>query len=341
MYIKKHIIENASDFVIFNNQLIIIKHIANLSHIGKFNLETLQEEKTRELGSSDYKMLNGEKAVLCREWSLGRGNKDIFLINQNVDNMMELPSSIKLSNNDCLTEYLAIYTVQNKIKNFGVYSLTENKIIWQESSISKLQKIDNYFFSQSGNKLLQHDADTGETIWESDFSEIYPDLKNKSVSFDLKGISKHGVLVGIEKIDRLVSLELLTGKLNWDRHTLPQFYFVDKNKEVAHVMTAAYKCIDLENGKEIRSFLNGDYFEDIKMYSQRTSFIVRGNYLYTTDKGQKRIGAFNTTSGKYEWIHEESESVFHPSGKIRLSDSYLFISDINKNLHIFEKRLDH
>lgn len=132
-----------------------------------------------------------------------------------------------------------------------------------------------------------------------------------------------------------MALEVSTGKTIWKVNSITKGKIVKDN--IIHSFLINYTQTSLENGREIKSFVDRDYFEGIGIETQRSNYVLIDNHIITTDWRKGKIGAFNTVTFKFDWVCEINDVSFPSANPIKYSEPYLYIQDNKNTLHIFEK----
>lgn len=269
---------------------------------------------------------------------LTKNNRNFGLVlDDSFDIVEEIPDSLRLADNHIVNDYVTVYRDELSNEEFGVYSLSNKKLLWISGDQRNLEIFDNLLFSQDKYLLCRIDILTGNILWKHDFKSIYPNLSENKGRIVLLDVNKSVLIIGLEKLDKLLALSLETGEIKWERTTLPQFYKVAAVENKIHVITASYKCLDLDTGEELDSYDNRSYFDEVGILSQRNNYCFDGAYIITTDYQKGIIGAFNTEKHKFDWVHKEEGVSFPSPNPILYNEPYLLVHDNRGTLHIFEK----
>ncbi len=246
--------------------------------------------------------------------------------------------SAQLARLEYQTPYIVGYRGKIFEREFGVFSLDDNVFKWSRKDIKSLEQIEENFIGQWQFVLTKYSRDTGEIEWVHDFSDAYPQLKNQNGYVRPIGLAKDILVLGIDKIDRIFGMDINTGEIIWEKHAITSGKKLDKEKRVFHSFLINYTQLSLDTGEELKSIANRDYFEkEIGIETQRDNYVIIGDYIVTTDSRKGKIGAFNTNTGRFDWVHEV-EGVSFPAGRDMVySAPYLFVYDFDSNLHVFEK----
>jgi len=217
---------------------------------------------------------------------------------------------------------------------YGFYDFIADENIWETDFGGIPSSTDGKnLFRLSLNKIEKLNFLNGEILWvykiQNDLKGIYP----KNI-----GISNTSVIIGLESIDKLIALDLETGELKWEIKSFPSLDKLDETKKYIYSISSGFVKIDTETGNETDIFIDRDYFNKIGILSQRNNYAVTGDYIITTDHQTGTIGAFNTVTHRFDWIHEEPGISFPGGHPIKYSEPYLFVMDNKHNLHIFEKQ---
>ncbi len=192
---------------------------------------------------------------------------------------------------------------------------------------------DNALEESMWKYIDKYDINTGELLWRYDINKI---SNNDKVS-RLIGVHKN-ILVGGIGTNWLFGIDTNSGKLAWKRKTTPNFVAIDRKNDLLHSIISVYYKFDIFTGDILNRFDDISYFEDeVGIESQRSTYVQIGDHLITTDWRKGRIGAFNTLTHRFDWIHDEPGVSFPGLYLIRYYDPYLFLMDNKNNLHIFKK----
>lgn len=264
-------------------------------------------------------------------------NNGLFF-DDNFNEINRVPSPLKVSEIDPFSNYVVVFQGEIEEREFGIYSKQSKEVLWLDREQKSLECIGDYLFGQDSFEIHRSEIDTGKVLWKSDLKLKYPELVNKNGGIDFLGVHNDELLIcGIELLDKLLAININDGSIKWERTTLPGYYQYDIQKKVLHIITAAYKRIDPNTGNEIDSYINHDYFYEIGIFSQRGNYVIVGDHIITTDHEKGMIGAFNTVTHKFDWVHKEEGISFPGAFPIKYCEPYLFVQDNKKTLHIFEK----
>lgn len=213
---------------------------------------------------------------------------------------------------------------------YSVFDLTSGYDLWGIDTGEMVKIESNMAFTVSPKVVGKRNFATGESEW------IYR-IENESFVPELIGVFKDLAFFGLQKENKLIALDIETGTLKWDRTTLPAYYKLDDVHNKLHIVTGAYKCLDPKSGNAIDSFDDQSYFKGVGILSQRNNYAIDGDYLITTDYQKGVIGAFNTATHKFDWLHEEEGVSFPAPSPVIYQAPYLLVHDNLGTLHIFEK----
>jgi len=216
----------------------------------------------------------------------------------------------------------------------GLFDFENNKLLWLTYDANNLFFYNKILFGEFNNIINRYNNQTGEILWQFNITDIQP---GGNISC-LIGVYQNILIAGIGT-DWLLGIDTQSGKLVWKRELTPNFITIDKNKGVLYSLISIYIKLNPLTGKTLDLFDNKNYFEkEIGIESQRDNYAIAGNYLITTDWRKGKIGAFNTLTHRFDWIHEEPGISFPGGHPIKYSEPYLFVMDNKHNLHIFEKQ---
>ncbi len=221
-------------------------------------------------------------------------------------------------------------SLQSKL---GLYDLKDKNLLWETNYGELIRLVDESVYCSSFKEVTKRDLHTGKLQWVFNIEEIAP----SDIIIPLIGVHKN-ILVGGIGTNWLFGIDTNSGKLAWKRKTIPNFDKIDKKNEVLHTISVGYVRSDIFTGKILDMFDDSSYFEEeVGIESHRNNYVQIGDYLITTDWRKGRIGAFNTLTHRFDWIHDEPGVSFPGATPIRYHDPYLFLMDNKNNLHIFKK----
>jgi len=145
------------------------------------------------------------------------------------------------------------------------------------------------------------------------------------------------VVFGLQGGDKLIALDAETGAIKWEIETFSKGVCVDKEKGLLHHLMVNYAAYDLHTGELKDNYQDNTYFKSVGIESQRSNYVLDGDHLITTDFRKGVIGAFNTATHKFEWVHKEEGVSFPSPVPITFNASYLLVHDNKGSLHIFER----
>ncbi|GAB2896907.1 hypothetical protein [Microbulbifer echini] len=87
--------------------------------------------------------------------------------------------------------------------------------------------------------------------------------------------------------------------------TLGRGLSIDKKKGLLHKFIINYAVYDVLSG-DLKDKYQGDaYFKEVGIESLRSNYAMAGGHIVTTDRKEGVVGAFNTTTHKFDWVHKE------------------------------------
>lgn len=248
-----------------------------------------------------------------------------------------IPEGFKVAFCHKITDFIPVFRGKIKNREFGIYSISENQVLWFNKNFKALEIFGDILLGQSNFEIIRVDPKTGEVIWELNLKLCFTSLLEKNGKANLIDVSANSVIVGLEQIDKVISVNIENGDVQWQINTFSNGLKVDSEKGILLQMLVNYSKYDLNTGEMIDNFNNSEYFESCEIESQRSNYVLVDDHIITTDWRKGNIGAFNTKTHKFDWI-ERIDGVSFPSPKpIKYSDPYLFVHDSNNTLHIFER----
>lgn len=217
----------------------------------------------------------------------------------------------------------------------GIYDIEKKTVVFEGEYGDNLYPIENLCIITNISIIKLMNIHTGLLQWQFDVSTIEDNLRvNKII-----GICNGVLLLALQQ-KGLLALDVNNGKLLWQKNTFAFNSQIDFENGNLILMAVNYVCIDIKTGEIKNSFINQEYFINKQIESQRENFAIVHNHIITTDWRQGVIGAFNTQTHQFDWIHKE-EGVSFPSGSpIKYIEPYLFVQDNKNTLHIFENELE-
>lgn len=217
------------------------------------------------------------------------------------------------------------------IPKSGLYDFFENKLLWLTSDANNLFFFNKVLLGELNNIIYRHNIIGGTQLWQFNINTI----EENSKITRLIGTYQNILIAGIST-DWLIGIDTETGKLVWKTKTsIAEHVIIDKEKGILRsIISKYYFEVDILTGKlnKIQYTENDSDFD-----SQRGNFVQIGNHIITSDWRKGKIGAFNTKTHKFDWLHEEPGISFPRGQTIKYFEPYLFVMDNKQALHIFEK----
>lgn len=222
----------------------------------------------------------------------------------------------------------------HKTENLALIDLEQNKYVW-ESDIdftSSAVNENNKVFLEYYNRLICIARENALELWQKN---LEPDFPGKTIS-RLIGVHKNILLVGIGT-DFIIGIDTETGKLIWSINIIPKLYKINPHKGVLFQLSKGYSEYDILTGNKIKGFMDDSILSLDSFMSQRDNYAIAGNHIITTDWRKGKIGAFNTETFRFDWLHEEAGVSFPAGQPIKYFEPFLFVMDSKQTLHIFKK----
>ncbi len=269
---------------------------------------------------------------------LTKDNRNIGLV---IDKSLEIidviPEYLRIADNHLINDCISVYQGKIKDRKFGVYSLLDKKILWMDNEQKAFEVFGDKLFGQDNFELYRTDILTGKILWRQKIRSLYPKLLEQKGRINIIGIASSEFIVGIEKQDKLLALDIETGVIKWEIDTFIKGLYVDAEKGLLHQMLGNYSAYEIKTGKLVDNFINDTYFKSMGIESQRSNFALVGDHIITTDWQKGIVGVFNTVTHKFDWVHKEEGVSFPSPNPVVYSDPYLVVHDNKGTLHIFEK----
>lgn len=207
----------------------------------------------------------------------------------------------------------------------------DNKVFWSQNNLSGVLVIENFLITLNNNFISSISENDGQILWRFDVSEIDKELEVSR----LVGIW-NGILVAGIGEDYMIGINTENGEMVWKIETdIASHAIIDKeNSKLKCIISRYYFEIELGNGnyRKIQYAETDDDFD-----SQRNNYVLVGDHIITTDWKKGKIGAFNTLTHRFDWIHEEPGVSFPAGQAMKYFDPFLFVMDSKEVLHIFKK----
>lgn len=316
-----------SDYLMIND-----KKIATLTFYDFVNFNAINKINFNEAFLETKKINNNFYGLTS--------NGDLFLINQDVKKFNTEENS-KFYIYLFETPFLFYYNYDKSFNpiNFCLYDVENFKTLWKIQSalprfILLAQNkviIDNLSNPSSWNIVECYSILSGTLLWQFDTTTIAPKLQVSK----LIGVFEDVLVVALEN-NNLIGLDVSNGKLIWhiEKANNSSYVFNEKEKCLEGIISRLYFRLNYKNGEYKRIEFSK---EDPILVSQRDEFVLIGNHIITTDWRKGVIGAFNTQTHQFDWIHEEPGVSFPGGSPIKYFEPYLFLQDNKNTLHIFEK----
>ncbi|WP_444959516.1 hypothetical protein [Microbulbifer sp. VVAC002] len=212
----------------------------------------------------------------------------------------------------------------------GIQDIFLDKVIWEADFGENIRVESNIAFTVSLKGIGRRDLECGEVKWSVEMAsgKYLPELvgaDNNIVVFCFKGL------------DKVVAFNIETGEVKWEIQIFARGLCIDKTKGLLHQMLVNYAAYDLMTGELKDNYQNFPYFESVGIGSQRSNYILEGSHILTTDQKKGVIGAFNTVTHEFDWVHKEEGVSFPPPTPIIYRNPYLLVYDNLGTLHVFEK----
>ncbi|MEO9511541.1 MAG: PQQ-binding-like beta-propeller repeat protein [Flavobacteriaceae bacterium] len=212
----------------------------------------------------------------------------------------------------------------------GVQDVFLDKVIWETNAGETIKVESNMAFTVSLKGISRRDIVQGEVKWSLE-------MNNGNLLPELIGVSNGLVIFAFQENSKLIALDIETGAIKWEIKTLTKGLCIDKKKGLLNQMMVNYTAYDLLTGELKVNYQDSSYFESICIESQRSNYVLYGDYLITTDWKNGVVGAFNTLTHKFDWVHEEEGVSFPSPVPLSYTSPYLLIHDNKGTLHIFER----
>lgn len=204
-----------------------------------------------------------------------------------------------------------------------------NSALWSSNEKERIVYSGNNYYVINSQTIYKKEADSGLTIWAYKYNEI---------GFQPVNIQSNDryCLIGMPNKDLLLCINNLTGIEIWNKPSIPKAILIDSKKNIAHQLMVNYNCIDLASGQEIKSKVDREYFNEIRIQNQKNNILQHQNYLIANDSRAKRTGALNLETLNFD---EYIDGISIPEGyKIQSNENYVFLQGIDKTLNIVKMK---
>jgi len=235
--------------------------------------------------------------------------------------------------NDRLIVVRTDYDYSLFLSKQGIQDIFLGNIIWEAGFGENIRVESNIAFTVSLKGVARRDLANGEVQWsvEKDSGRYLPELV---------GVADDTVIFCFKGLDKVAAFDIKTGKVKYEIKTFARGLCIDEEKGLLHQMLVNYAAYDLLAGELKDNYQDFSYFESVGVETQRSNYIMEGDHIVTTDRREGVIGAFNTTTHKFDWVHKMGGVSFPTPAPIVYQNSYLLLYDNLGTLHIFEGVLE-
>ncbi|BBM02719.1 hypothetical protein [Microbulbifer sp. GL-2] len=215
----------------------------------------------------------------------------------------------------------------------GVQDIFSDEVLWESNSGEVIEIGSNIAFTVSLKGVSRRGLGKGELKWfvETSSGKYLPNLV---------GVSNDVAVFSFKDLDKLIAFDVETGKVKYEIKTFARGLCIDEKKGLLHQMLANYAAYDLLTGELKDNYQDFSYFKSVGVETQRSNYVMMGEHIITTDWKEGVIGAFNTTTHKFDWVHKMGGVSFPPPAPIVYQNSYLLLYDNLGALHIFDRVLE-
>ncbi len=347
----------------FGLEYMIISKKKSLFIFDKNSLKLVSEIKLEFLINNIYEYNNS--LIITNENNEPFKLQNITVSNYLLEQLSKCPINIKKGFNIRAGLYLfeifeCYYPI---IIKKGVFSLEENKVLWESKNFGNGYFIENFLLclEAKGLELLRINPDDGKKIWKFDFSN-FTKYKEHSTNQDCQtgqlqrflGIYKNNLLIATTN-QTILSINIITGKLIKKWRELPQntkwgsqnsellpypkqSILLKEEGKIIGLLYTYYWEIDLKT-EEVHFHDATEAFQKYKTQTVTGGEIShQGDYIFFCgDKNS--IGAFNRKTKVLDWFYQfdfDAET-FITSYAPKVEGNRLFVMDNKGTLYIFEK----
>jgi len=277
-------------------------------------------------------------------YSIGAGEMDFIIFNNKDGKELVKYNFNFIGYNSENNEVVAIDKSKIPFKMKG-FNLLDSSIIqkWENdffiTGVSLVYLNNSYIFDTNKVNLQTNfqiiyciSNNSGTLLWQFDTATIAPNLPVSK----LIGVFEDVLVVALQERG-LIAIDVNSGTLLWHKNAFAFYTQINYEKGILILMSVNFLSIDIKTGEIVDKYVNQEYFEKSKIESQRDNFVLIDNHIITTDWRKGVIGAFNTQTHRFDWIHEEPGVSFPGGSPIKYFEPYLFVQDNKNTLHIFEK----
>jgi len=329
MVIEKYIVSNVVNYCLVESKIYVILKNSKLAVFDSKDSICLREiENEFEINRF---IPNTEKILGVRN----DGKAIVFDLELNTIDAKIL-EEVKIGLNDKIDDSIIAYRGRIKNREWGLYSYQKLSYDWVRSDIKSLQKIDSYIFSQDQFKLSRHNYSNGEIEWTVDFAELYESLIGERGRIILYGVSNSILVVGIESLNRVIAISVESGSINWNIEALTKGLQLGEGTGFFYQFLIGYGCYSLIDGTIVDSLNDRDYFAKNGIESQRSNYVLRDDFIITTDWKLGNLAKFNLETKKFEWVLKKDGFSFPAGSEMKLLGSILCVKDNYDSLHIYD-----
>ncbi|GAB2901040.1 hypothetical protein ACCI51_15610 [Microbulbifer echini] len=212
----------------------------------------------------------------------------------------------------------------------GIQDIFSEKVLWESNSGEVIEVGSNIAFTVSRKGISRRGLEKGELKWSVE-------IASGKYLPKLVGVSNDVVVFSFKDLDKVVSFDVETGKVKCEMETFARGLCIDEKKGLLHQVLVNYAAYDFLTGELKDNYKNFSYFNSAGIESQRSNYILEGDHIITTDQREGVVGAFNTVTHKFDWVHKEEGVSFPSPAPIVYRDPYLLVYDDSGALHVFRK----
>jgi len=227
------------------------------------------------------------------------------------------------------SKYLIVTEKQNDTWKQSLLDPIANSVHWSSNEKERILYSGNSYYVINSQNIYKKDADNGFVIWVFKYNDL---------GFQPVNIQSNDLycLIGMPNKDLLICINNLTGIEIWNRPSIPKAILIDSQNNIAHQLMVNYNCIDLASGEVVKSRVDREYFNEIRIQNQKNNILQYQNYLVVNDSRAKRTGALNLETLNFD---QYIDGISIPEGyKIQSNGNYVFLQGIDKTLNIVKMK---
>lgn len=227
------------------------------------------------------------------------------------------------------SKYLIITEKENDSWKQTLINPVNHSVLWSSEEQERIKYCGNSFYVINKQTVSKRKENTGNIIWEYFYNIAGFQPINLYANKDF-------CLIGLLNKDLLICIDNNTGNEIWRQKSIPRGLIIDKSKNVVHQLMVNYIQLKLETGEIIKSKIDREYFQDIKIENQKDNLLLFENSIIANDSKTKRTGKLNLDKLEFNcWI----DGISVPEGyKMKSNNDTIFLLGLDKTLNIINMK---